>query len=96
MEQEFRVEFSEACELDVDAIYLYFQRRSIRSATRWYEGFLNECESLTTLPERCPELPHIPGVRRHLYGRYIVLFRIMMPSGGVSSPATVRILHVYH
>jgi plasmid stabilization system protein ParE len=99
----YRVEVSEAAELEADRIYLWIQRRSTAAAHQWYAGLLRAFDTLTQFPYRCAALPADPETRRLLYGNSWILFRIVEVDEtslteemvGDEAPS-VRILHIQH
>jgi len=79
----------------LDEAYLWYAERAPEAATRWYNGFLDALDKLTTNPERCtiaPESRKIgTEIRQILYGRqrsYRALFIIR--------EQTVIVLHIRH
>jgi plasmid stabilization system protein ParE len=91
----YRVEMSESAEAEADQIYLWISQRSPESAARWYSGLLKACQSLSVFPHRFPVLPRELAVRRMLYGKYRVLYRIVEPQDE-EEEGIVRVLHIHH
>jgi len=81
---------------DLDEAYQWIYERSPEAAARWFNGFVDALNSLTTSPERCglaPENDAVePEIRQLLYGRragvYRALFTIVRDE--------VRVLHIRH
>lgn len=96
MAERYRVEVSDAADLEADDIYLWIQRRSPQAADRWYRGLLKAYQSLSIFPYRFQSLPSRPDLRRLLYGKYRIVFRIVEPEDVEDDEGIVRILHIYH
>jgi plasmid stabilization system protein ParE len=99
----YRVDVSEAAELEADQIYLWIQQRSPDAAHRWYTGLLQAFDTLTRFPHRCAALPGRPDIRRLLYGNYWIISRIVevaestaAAAGAPAEEPSVRILHIHH
>ena len=81
---------------DLDEAYQWIKQRSPEAAARWFNGFVDALNSLTTSPQRCGLAPEndmiVPEIRQLLYGRrggtYRALFTI--------THKAVRILHIRH
>ena len=95
MADEYVNEVSDAADLEADQIFLWLLDKSPDTAHHWYRGLLDSYQSLAIFPYRNPEIENLPGVRRMLFGKYRVLYRVVEPAIENDYP-TVRIMHVYH
>jgi plasmid stabilization system protein ParE len=95
----FRIEFTDAADMEVQDTFLWLLGRSPEQADRWQAGLEQAVNSLTQFPGRCPLAPESDAfavpVRQLLYGSYRVLFTLV-DSDDDGAPDTVRILHVRH
>jgi plasmid stabilization system protein ParE len=80
---------------DLNEAYLWYAAHAPDAAARWYNGFLDALDKLTTNPERCPIAPESKKlhaeIRQLLYGQqrsYRALFLIRKQ--------TVIVLHIRH
>ena len=95
MEDEYRVEFTETAEAEIDTIYLSMLSRSPEAATKWYVGLMSACDSLGYFPYRYQALPNRPDLRRFLYRQYRVIYAVFEPRSPEEEPV-VRVMHVRH
>src|SRR6476620_39308 len=91
----YRLDISDAAELEADEIYLRISQQSPDRARDWYVGLLNAYDRLLLFPYGYVALPDQPGVRRMLYGKYRVTYRVVEPEED-ETEGVVRILHIYH
>ena len=81
---------------DLDEAYQWIKQRSPEAAARWFNGFVNALNSLTTSPQRCglaPENDMIePEIRQLLYGRRSGTYRALF----TITHKEIRILHIRH
>lgn len=81
---------------DLDEAYQWIKERSPEAAARWFNGFVEALNSLTTAPERCglaPENDAVePEIRQILYGRRSGVYRALFTIAGKD----VRVLHIRH
>lgn len=81
---------------DLDEAYQWIEQHSPESAARWFNGFVDALNSLTTSPERCglaSENEMIePEIRQLLYGRRSGTYRALF----TITHDEVRILHIRH
>ena len=96
----FTVELTEQAEIDIDRIYLRYNRISPDQADRWRVGFTKTAASLSSFPKRCSvtrDSDRFQGlaVRQLLFGNYRILFYVIEPPDE-ESEGSVRILRVLH
>lgn len=96
----YTVELTERAEIDIDNIYLRYNRAVPDQVDRWQAGFAKSLASLSSLPNRCPiarEDARFEGivVRRLLFGKYRILFHVVEPGEG-ETEGSVRVIRVIH
>ncbi len=96
----YTIELTETAEIDVDNIYLRYNRNIPDQVDRWHSGFTKSLSSLSLLPNRCPiarEDARFNGitVRQLLFGKYRILFHVVEPYEG-ENEGRVRIMRVIH
>lgn len=81
---------------DLDEAYQWIWHRAPEAAARWFNGFVEAFNSLTTSPERCGLAPENnavePEIRQFLYGRRSGVYRALFTITG----SEVRVLHIRH
>ncbi len=81
---------------DMDKACQWIKERSPEAAAKWFNGFVEALNSLTTAPERCglaPENDAVePEIRQLLYGRRGGVYRALFTITG----SQVRVLHIRH
>lgn len=81
---------------DLDEAYQWIRERAPQAAVRWFNGFVEALNSLTTSPERCglaPENDAVePEIRQLLYGRQCGVYRALF----TITRNDVRVLHIRH
>lgn len=81
---------------DLDESYQWIKQRSPEAAGRWFNGFVEALNSLTTAPERCGLAPENDTVeleiRQLLYGRRSGVYRALFTITGNE----VHVLHICH
>jgi plasmid stabilization system protein ParE len=81
---------------DLDEACQWISERAPEAAARWFNGFVEALNSLTTSPERCnlaPENDAVePEIRQLLYGRRSGVYRALF----TITENEVRILHIRH
>ncbi|WP_397403865.1 type II toxin-antitoxin system RelE/ParE family toxin [Phenylobacterium sp.] len=82
------VRITAAAERDLEAIGDYIALDSPRRALTFIQDLRAKCDDLATLPERFPFVPRYRsvGVRRRVYGNYLIFFRV--------EPDSVTVLHL--
>ena len=95
MESEYRVEFTETAEAEIDSIYISMLGQSPEAATNWYVGLIDACSSLSYFPYRYQAIPDRPDLRRFIYRRYRVIYAIYEPRSPEDEPV-VMIMNVRH
>jgi plasmid stabilization system protein ParE len=90
----YEVIIQPSAEGDMESAYQWIAERAPEEAVKWYNGVLDACLALETLPERCPKAPESKGFKREIrqliYGKRHYAFRILFTVSG----QTVQILHV--
>lgn len=93
---EYRIDYSDAVIIEIDQAYLWLDRNSSKGAIEWYKGLRSAIDSLSQMPYRYAEMPKFgKGVRRLLYGKYLVLYIIVEPDADETA-GSVRVLHIVH
>jgi plasmid stabilization system protein ParE len=81
---------------DLDEAFQWIKERSPEAAARWFSGFVEAIDSLSTSPQRCglaPENDAVePEIRQLLYGRRSGVYRALFTIAGNE----VRVLHIRH
>ena len=81
---------------DLDEAYRWIRERAPEAAARWFNGFVEALNSLTTFPDRCglaSENDDVePEIRQLLYGHRSGVYRALF----VISGKEVRVLHIRH
>lgn len=81
---------------DLDQACQWIRERAPEAAARWFNGFVEALNSLTTSPERCSLAPENDAVeaeiRQLLYGRRSGVYRALF----TITENEVRILHIRH
>lgn len=81
---------------DLDEAYQWIRDRAPEAAARWFNGFVEALNSLTTFPDRCglaPENDAVePEIRQLLYGPRSGVYRALFTITGEE----VRVLHIRH
>ncbi len=81
---------------DLDEAYQWIKARSPEAAAKWFNGFVEALNSLTTAPERCSLAPENdavePEIRQLLYGRRGGVYRALFTITG----SQIRVLHIRH
>jgi len=81
---------------DLDEAYQWISARAPEAAGRWFSGFVEALNSLTTSPDRCglaSENDAVePEIRQLLYGRRRGVYRVLF----VITGDEVRVLHIRH
>lgn len=96
----YTVELTEKAEIDLDRIYLRYNRISPDQADRWRAGFTKSAASLSSLPNRCPivrDSDRFQGitVRQLLFGNYRILFHVI-ELAEEETEGVVRVMRVLH
>lgn len=96
---EYRIEFSDEAEAELDAAYLFLSNQDPDQAIRWYKDIHSAISTLSQFPRRCPlafENEQYPTneVRQLLYGKGRNIYRILFTV--FEEEQEVRVLHVYH
>lgn len=80
-DENYRIEFSEPFEADLDTVYLRLSRLSPESAHRWQTGILAACLSLDRFPRRCRLAPDSQDfgreVRQLIYRNRRTVYQIL-------------------
>jgi len=91
----FKIAITDRAARNLDEAYRWYPEHAPEAAARWYNGFLNALDKLSTNPERCPIAPESKKlhaeIRQFLYSRqrsYRALFIIR--------ENTVIVLHIRH
>ena len=92
----YRLEISDSAEAEADAVYLWMSRNlGPAYADRWYRELWAKVGNLVSFPRRGQRVPgQDETVRRLLYGRYRVLYRIV--AGEEDEEAVIRVLRIVH
>jgi plasmid stabilization system protein ParE len=92
MPKRYRVEITRQAEADIEAIYSYIRRDSVRAASAFVAELDRQIVSLERFPLRCPvisEAAELGNPYRHLvYGEYRTIVRVV--------EGTVYILRIVH
>ena len=92
----FTLEITERAVLDISTIYAWLEEQDPVAAIRWAQGIKKAIQSLSILPERCPQAPesaYFPYTVRHrLYGKSNRRYRIVF----TTKEETIFVLHVRH
>jgi plasmid stabilization system protein ParE len=97
----YDIEISSVAETEADKAFLRLSKlTSVKEASQWYSGLLQEIESLSQMPKRCPlarENKYFSQeIRQLLYGRGRNAYRVLFTVLEGQDHATVRILHIRH
>jgi plasmid stabilization system protein ParE len=91
----YKVVLTDRAARDLDEAYLWYAEHARESAVRWFNGFLDALEKLTSNPERCPIAPESrklhTEIRQLLYGRKRSCRALF-----VIREETVIVLHIRH
>jgi plasmid stabilization system protein ParE len=73
-----RLAFTASAERELEAIGDYIALENPARAGSFVRELRKDCALLTTMPERHPLLPRYrnSGIRRRVYGRYLIFYRI--------------------
>lgn len=98
---KYFIEISSVAQHEADSAFLRLsQVVSLTMARQWYSGLLQEIQSLSQMPKRCPlarENEYFSQeIRQLLYGKGRNLYRILFTILEDQEVATVRILHIRH
>ncbi|TPJ27394.1 type II toxin-antitoxin system RelE/ParE family toxin [Mesorhizobium sp. B2-7-2] len=82
--------FTDQAEGDLEAIGDHIASDNPFRAMTFVRELRNACIELCTMPERCQLVPRhqSSGIRRRVYGNYLIFFRIHMDA--------VEVLHILH
>lgn len=81
---------------DLDEAYQWIREQAPEAAVRWFNGFVEALNTLTTFPDRCGRAPENDAVEAEvsqlLYGRRSGVYRALFTITGQD----VRVLHIRH
>ncbi len=91
-----RVILTNVAEDELDSAYRWYAEHAPESAERWYNGFIDQLQSLANDPERFPLAPEsghfVAQVRQLLYGRRRKTHRALF----TIRPDTVVVVRIRH